>query len=900
MEPMDGVSQDSANEPEEGQNDGGMFMWTPVEFDAALQAEGLFGLEVLQDECIPPAPKKAKKSKKTNTTEALKKLEHQVESETPQLSNQEIEEATKGWNKLLFDEWTFPMGIRRNLHSAGMVAPTVIQNLVFKSSLTAGTDIVACAETGSGKTLAYSLPIVLSLLKRQRSEEDQRPVLCLAILPTRELALQVKDSMTKLVKDTALSAFALIGGISIQKQERVLKHKPEIVVATPGRLWDIMKDVEIKFDLMYLVLDEADRLVTEQSFKELGDIISKVKGKQTRSFIYSATILNRDKDLQALFKLLKVKNPTVCLASHKGDLVLPYDQFLQTKPFKKKQEEEASNTTLPKNLAFKVIKCFDDERELKLVAYLMEKYSSIDMGHIIIFVNSISYAYRLEPLLSIILWRDKHELRIAKKHCMTLDREPKFNYITSLHSKLKQKQRLKRLEQFIKSDKAIMICTDVAARGVDLPNITEVIHFQAPRTASIFIHRSGRTARFSAEGSAICMCESSEVDTWDKLFKAINKNMAQEEELLSFIPQKQYQRYKRLLTLASAIESREHQLSKNAKTESWLHTAAKQADILLSDDESDEDTRAQRSKTYKSLKMGKRALLDITHGVMQLYACRLSYSLLQKSVKLTSGCAAYHTSNIRFHISEMKGGAEQTKKRLKVVFLHGFTQTDESFRMRTLAFKTTCSKYLDIKYVCSPHVLTQAPAFHDESRNGKEDEEIRAMEDAAREAYIKEYGAKETYGNTWFYLGKHGEYSSQMKYGEVKGLEESLKVVFDACKEHQADGIMGFSLGGLMTAIAAQKALEDDSIGWKPKFVVMFSPPMIGNQNIFNLLEKAAKVEVPSLFLISENDTIVRPERSYRLLKYFKEPEVKFHSSAHTVPHTECKEVFRNFFTRFL
>ncbi|EDO05718.1 Serine hydrolase (FSH1) family protein [Babesia bovis T2Bo] len=248
----------------------------------------------------------------------------------------------------------------------------------------------------------------------------------------------------------------------------------------------------------------------------------------------------------------------------------------------------------------------------------------------------------------------------------------------------------------------------------------------------------------------------------------------------------------------------------------------------------------------------------------------------------------------------MAATKETTERKLKVVFLHGFTQTDETLRQKTLAFKTTCQKYLDIKYVCSPHVLRQAPAFYDDSRKGKCDEEIKEMENKAREAYIRDHGPKDTYGNTWFYIGKDGDYSSQVKSGDVVGLDASLKVVFDACKEHNADGIMGFSLGGLMAVIATQKALQDDSIGWKPRFVALFSPPMIGNDIICSMLEQGPKVDIPSLVLVSENDVFVKPERTYLLLKYLREPEIKYHSAGHTVPHTECKEVYRNFFTRFM
>ncbi|GIX65797.1 ATP-dependent RNA helicase [Babesia caballi] len=362
MEDAASSAPESGPGTEEGREDGKRFMWTSLEVDAALQKEGLFGLEVLREDDVLPVAKKAKKKEK-KPKKARKTAEEQPETDAAEeLTDEQVEGATSKWDALLFGEWTMPIGVRRSLHSAGMVAPTVIQSLAFKPSLTAGVNLVACAETGSGKTLAFALPIALALLKVQRPEGDERPVLCLAVLPTRELALQVKDTIAMLFKGTPMSAFALIGGIAIQKQERVLKHRPEVLVATPGRLWDTMQKLDIKFDLRYLVLDEADRLVGDKAFREMGAIISKVKNVHTQRFIYSATILNRKNDLKMLFKLLAVKNPTVCVASHKGNLVLPYDQLLQTKSFNIKDTEEASNATLPEKLEFKVVKCFDNEK----------------------------------------------------------------------------------------------------------------------------------------------------------------------------------------------------------------------------------------------------------------------------------------------------------------------------------------------------------------------------------------------------------------------------------------------------------------------------------------------------------------------------------------------------------
>lgn len=616
MEDCEATTDPQGQSPPIDADDKRKFQWKPLEYDEALQAEGLMGLEVLQDDEVVELIKKPKKAKKeTKKKDAVKQeLEAEDRQQDVEATDDQVEEATKSWDHLLFQDWKIPVQVRRNMYRAGMVSPTVIQKLVLKPALL-GSNIVASAETGSGKTLAFSLPVIMSLLKQGPVEPDKRVVLCLTILPTRELALQVKDTIVMLLKETHMKAFSLIGGISMQKQERIIKNKPEIIVATPGRLWDAINKFDITFKLQYLILDEADMLVVEHAFKELKSIVAKVKTNSTQALIFSATILNRKRDLNELFKLLKLHNPTVCAASHKGDLVVSYEEFLKNKSFQIKETEEAANTTLPASLKFNLIKCLDADKELKLVSYLMQHYSNVKKGRTVLFVNSISYAYRLEPLLSLILWKDKHELRIAKSHCMTLDKESNVDYITSIHSKLKQKQRLKRLEQFTKHGKSILICTDLASRGLDLPDVDTVIHFQPPRGANLFIHRSGRTARLSAEGVAVCICLSSEMEKWEELFKAINRSINEVEEIMECIPQKQYQQYKKLMALANAIESKEHQLSKETKTESWLQTAAKQADIELSDEDMDEEHSMSRLKAYRSLKSGKRALLNLRSSV---------------------------------------------------------------------------------------------------------------------------------------------------------------------------------------------------------------------------------------------------------------------------------------------
>ncbi|KAK1441739.1 alpha/beta hydrolase like protein [Babesia gibsoni] len=240
------------------------------------------------------------------------------------------------------------------------------------------------------------------------------------------------------------------------------------------------------------------------------------------------------------------------------------------------------------------------------------------------------------------------------------------------------------------------------------------------------------------------------------------------------------------------------------------------------------------------------------------------------------------------------------KGMLRVVFLHGFTQTDETLRARSAVFRKKYAQYLDIKYVNSPHPLKIAPGFITNYEASMPDNKIIEMEDIARTNYVKEQGFKEAYGHTWYYTEKPGQCSLYQKHAEVIGLEESIKVIIDACKEHEADGIMGFSQGGMMTVLAAQRAMQDDSLGWKPKFAVLFGAASIRNEKVHKMAEEGVKMRIPSLHVVSEKDPYVRPERSYTLLKYFYEPELAFHDEGHSIPSNEASDKYTEFFRRIV
>ncbi|UVC49363.1 ATP-dependent RNA helicase [Theileria orientalis] len=577
--------------------------WKELEIPSDLVSEGLVCLEILENgndkEIVAPKPKKRKKVNKSDS----KKTDPAQEVDNT-FDENEVIKSTRDWSNIAKD-FTIPSTVLNNLYKNNLKSPTPIQKLAFKPSILEKNDILISSETGSGKTLCFVLPIVISLYT-QRTENK---IECLALLPTRELAIQVKKIFFLIIEGLNLRVLALIGGISIQKQERLLKKDPSIVVATPGRLEDFLREGKLKgmFELKFLVLDEVDKFFEDNSFKEVESIVKYVKRPKIQHFLSSATILNMKDNLNSLFKLLSINNPKVCICTRDKQLVVPYTELANGKILHKKSFTD-THTSLPENLVFKVIESEEKYKEVRLISYLVEHLCNTENKKCLIFVNTVTYVYRLESLLSLILWKDVHESGIKKKYCATFNVDTKLDYVSGIHSRLKQKQRLKRLESFSKNKKSILISTDVASRGLDIPNIDIVVHFHPPKNKSLFLHRSGRTARLNAGGVSVCVCCPSDKEIWKNLLNEINKNFEQ-MEFVEEIPSDEFMKYKSLLKLAETIEQNEFRMSKEKKMSNWFKNAARKADIMLSDEEEDEDN--MRSRSYKFMKSEKKKLLKI-------------------------------------------------------------------------------------------------------------------------------------------------------------------------------------------------------------------------------------------------------------------------------------------------
>ncbi|MCF6455608.1 DEAD/DEAH box helicase [Pseudoalteromonas sp. MMG024] len=321
---------------------------------------------------------------------------------------------------------------------------TPIQSLAIPEIM-AGHDIIAHAQTGTGKTAAFMLPIIDKLLSRQSISNT---VSALILVPTRELAQQVAKASTQYSENCGLSVACLYGGANIGQQEKQLKQGAQIVVATPGRLLDhLIKGTLSLSDLAYLVFDEADRMLDMGFMGEIKRIMRHVPLTR-QTLLFSATV-----DEQVLNNV---------------------SQWLN--------EPKRIGVDAPNTAATKVEQLFyavDDERKRELIAYTIGKNN---WHQVLVFTRTKHYADEL-----------------AKE--LNKDGLP----TTAIHGDKSQGARNKALEQFRAGELRVLVATDVAARGIDIPSLDYVINAELPYIAEDYVHRIGRTGRAGKAGTAISL-----------------------------------------------------------------------------------------------------------------------------------------------------------------------------------------------------------------------------------------------------------------------------------------------------------------------------------------------------------------------------------------------------------
>ncbi|KAJ7634913.1 ATP-dependent RNA helicase [Roridomyces roridus] len=519
--------------------------------------------------------------------------------------------------------YTLHPQLLRVLHARGFSSPTPIQSTAIPVAM-ADRDVVGVAQTGSGKTLAYGLPILHRLLSDARpSSKAKRQLGALILAPTRELALQVSSHLNECLnsvedigktkekgkektKEEAkgprspplVSVAAIVGGMSAQKQRRILDRGVDVLVATPGRLWDIMEDddqlaKQVKH-LKFLVLDEADRMIETGHFAELENILRltlrESKSDQIeadadtddeepikdglQTFVFSATL---SKDLQrnvkrrsrpkSAGKYKKSQKP----ASTLDDLLLRLD-FRDPEP---EIIDLSPKGGVVSTLKESKIECLSADKDVYLYYFLL-RYP----GRSLVFLSSIDGIRRLMPLTEL----------------LNIKAFP-------LHSQLEQRQRLKNLDRFKSTPNSVLLATDIAARGLDIPEVDHVIHYQIPRSADVYVHRNGRTARAMRDGFSMMMCSPDE----RRVVRALLGSLGRQE---SEIPEMSIElnlldKLKERVQLARQIETTHHQIKKANHDRKWMKETAEALEVELDSDflsDSDEDKVSNQKRKAKDAK----------------------------------------------------------------------------------------------------------------------------------------------------------------------------------------------------------------------------------------------------------------------------------------------------------
>lgn len=549
-----------------------------------------------------PLNKRQRLAAKRKAQEELRKTQEEQEEkkeETVKKSRPTLEDVDQSVDVSAWDGLNLCDNIINALKYNHFTSPTPIQKNSLPLAL-AGRDIVGSAETGSGKTLAFGLPIINYL-----ATHEHAGLAGLILTPTRELAIQVRDHIDKMSVFSDIRVVAIVGGMSIQKQERLLKSNPNIIVATPGRLWEIFSNETSYMDMLkhikFLVLDEADRMLEKGHFEELNQLLDALSSKRQdttewpeqiggsntkkvlpqnkgvhQTFIYTATL---HKDLRFNVKAKKKKTPAK--TTNTMEDLLNRIEFSDSEPA---LVDMTSENIVASRLLEAKVDCLKNEKDV-YVYYFVTRYP----GRTIIFVNSIDAIRRLVPVFKL--------LNVE---------------VLGLHAQMQQKQRLKSLERFKNNPKAVLVASDVAARGLDIPLVDHVIHYQLPRSGEIYVHRSGRTARANHDGVSLLLCSPEEMKIYQKLCQTLRKNQQYPEFPVDL---NILRAMKERVKLAVEIDSIQHQESKQNHEVNWMRNMAEEMDV-----EFDEETMQGKGhqKSSEELEKAKAKAYKLKHELSEL------------------------------------------------------------------------------------------------------------------------------------------------------------------------------------------------------------------------------------------------------------------------------------------
>ncbi|CAG9801196.1 unnamed protein product [Chironomus riparius] len=489
---------------------------------------------------------------------------------------------------------------------------TEIQKLTIPVSCYGKVDILGAAETGSGKTLAFGLPIIQCIQKRLKDHEDEvSNFFALILTPTRELAQQIYNHLNAVAKYTNVTIASIIGGLATVKQERVLKSNPHIVIATPGRIWELFNDgnqhLQKLVNVKHLVIDETDRMIEKGHFGEMEKILELLNSAESnpnrQTFVFSATLtMLHDLPDYITKKKKKFVKPAEMTREQRTDMFAMMFGMKNPKVF-----DITDNSGVAGKVIESRILCSLDEKDFHLY-YILLNFP----GRTIVFCNSIDCVKRTVSVLS--------HLNVSP---------------ICIHGQMEQKQRLKSLEKFQKQAESVLVATNCAARGLDIPNIQHVIHYQVPITGEDYVHRSGRTARANKEGLSILIMEQNEIKNFLKLQKTLGRN----EDLPMFpIDPKIMKNVKDRVRLAREIESTDLQVRRLNDNRNWKKKAADDIGILDSDDSENESNTNRKLKQinldlkHKKLQLGK--LLSMSIVPANIHSLKFPIAQLNEKIEM--------------------------------------------------------------------------------------------------------------------------------------------------------------------------------------------------------------------------------------------------------------------------
>lgn len=350
-----------------------------------------------------------------------------------------------------FEQYRFSENILRSLQELGWRRPTDIQ---FKAipSIMAGEDVLAIAQTGTGKTAAYAIPVLHYLETTRR--EKYTDIRCVVMVPTRELAEQLKQVFEQIAKYTVLRVIALYGGVEQEQQIKTLKDGVDVLLTTPGRMFDLVSQGHVKLNRTeILVVDEADHMLAHGFLKDIQDLL-RFLPKRRQTLFFSATI---NKEIKKLAYSLVHKAIRIQLS--------PKDP-------------------VSKNVTHSFVKVAMDDKRFFLERLIRENEDK----KVLVFVRTKVRAERVVKAM------ERAQIKAF-----------------SIHGDKNQSARLDILEQFKKGDIKVLIATDVGARGIDIAHVEYVVNYDIPEQAENYVHRIGRTGRGNHRGFAISFCSPEEM-----------------------------------------------------------------------------------------------------------------------------------------------------------------------------------------------------------------------------------------------------------------------------------------------------------------------------------------------------------------------------------------------------